>query len=157
MVPLLGQNLFPAFKERDFLMHWVAQPGTSREEMVRITTQASKELRAIPGVRNFGAHIGQGTLADEVVGMNFTENWISIDPDVDYDKTLAAVQKVVDGYPGLQRDVQTYLKERTKEVLTGSSDAIIVRIFGDDLDVLRDKADEVKEPSAGSTASSTST
>ena len=58
-LPMLGQNLFPAFKERDFLMHWVAEPGTSRAEMVRITTQASKELRAIPGVRNFGAHIGQ--------------------------------------------------------------------------------------------------
>ena len=59
------------------------------------------------------------------------------------------MQKVVDGYPGLQRDVQTYLKERTKEVLTGSSDAIIIRIFGDDLDVLRDKANEVKELIAG--------
>ncbi|SFR27849.1 heavy metal efflux pump, CzcA family [Lentzea waywayandensis] len=149
IVPFLGQNLFPAFKERDFLMHWVAQPGTSREEMVRITQQASKELRAIPGVRNFGAHIGQGTLADEVVGMNFTENWISIDKDVDYKKTVAAVQKVVDGYPGLQRDVQTYLKERTKEVLTGSSDAITVRIYGDDLDGIRQKANEVKELIAG--------
>ncbi|MEU8300487.1 efflux RND transporter permease subunit [Micromonospora sp. NPDC048909] len=149
VVPLLGQNLFPAFKERDFLMHWVTQPGTSREESVRITEQVSGELRAIPGVRNFGAHIGQGTLADEVVGMNFTENWISIDPNVDYDKTLAAVQQVVEGYPGLQRDVQTYLKERTKEVLTGSSEAISIRILGDDLDVLRQKANEVKELIAG--------
>ncbi|WP_112274702.1 efflux RND transporter permease subunit [Lentzea terrae] len=149
VAPFLGQNLFPAFKERDFLMHWVAQPGTSREEMVRITQQASKELRAIPGVRNFGAHIGQGTLADEVVGMNFTENWISIAPEVDYAKTVAAVQKVVDGYPGLQRDVQTYLKERTKEVLTGSSDAITIRIYGDDLDGIRQKANEVKDLMAG--------
>jgi CzcA family heavy metal efflux pump len=149
VIPLLGQNLFPAFKERDFLMHWVVQPGTSREESVRITTQASKELRAIPGVRNFGAHIGQGTLADEVVGLNFTENWISIDPDVDYDKTVKAVQDVVDGYPGIQRDVQTYLKERTKEVLTGSSDAIVIRLSGDDLDVLRDKANEIKDLIAG--------
>lgn len=143
--PQLGQSLFPAFKERDFLMHWVSQPGTSREEMVRITSQVSRELRAIPGVRNFGAHIGQGTLADEIVGMNFGENWISIDPSADYDKTVAAIQKVVKGYPGLQRDVQTYLKERTKEVLTGSSDAIVIRIYGDDLDVLREKASKVKE------------
>jgi CzcA family heavy metal efflux pump len=143
--PQLGQSLFPAFKERDFLMHWVSLPGTSREAMVRITTQVSRELRAIPGVRNFGAHIGQGTLADEVVGMNFGENWISIDPNVDYDKTVAAIQQVVDGYPGLQRDVQTYLKERTKEVLTGSSDAVVVRIYGDDLDTLRNKAKEVKD------------
>jgi Cu/Ag efflux pump CusA len=132
VLPYMAQSLFPAFKERDFLMHWVALPGTSHPEMIRIINQASKELRSIPGVRNFGAHTGQGTLADEPVGMNFAENWISIDPNVDYDQTLAAVQRVVDGYPGLQRDVQTYLKERTKEVLTGTSEAIVVRIFGDD-------------------------
>ena len=100
VVPMLGQNLFPAFKERDFLMHWVTQPGTSREESVRITEQASKELRAIPGVRNFGAHIGQGTLADEVVGMNFTENWISIDPNVDYDETLPPCRRWSTATPG---------------------------------------------------------
>ncbi|MET0476734.1 MAG: efflux RND transporter permease subunit, partial [Actinomycetota bacterium] len=144
VLPLLGQDLFPAFKERDFLMHWISRPGTSRAETVRITTRASKELRAIPGVRNFGAHIGQGTLADEPVGVNFAENWISIDPKVDYDKTVAAIQKVVDGYPGLQRDVQTYLRERTKETLSGSSEAIVVRISGDDLGVLREKAEEVR-------------
>jgi CzcA family heavy metal efflux pump len=149
VVPFLGQDLFPAFKERDFLMHWVTRPGTSREEMIRITTQVSRELRAIPGVRNFGAHIGQGTLADEPVGINFGENWISIDPSVDYDKTVAAIQKVVDGYPGLQRDVQTYLKERTKEVLSGTSDAIVVRISGDGLGILRQKAEEVKEIFSG--------
>jgi CzcA family heavy metal efflux pump len=143
-LPFLGQSLFPAFKERDFLMHWVAQPGTSREEMVRTTTKASQELRAIPGVRNFGSHIGQGLMADEPVGVNFAENWISIDPSVDYDKTLAAIQKVVDGYPGLQRDVQTYLKERTNEVLTGASEAIVVRVYGDDFAMLRQKAEEVR-------------
>src|SRR5262249_12072776 len=113
VLPYLGQSLFPAFKERDFLMHWVARPGTSQQEMIRITKQVSRELRAIPGVRNFGAHIGQGTLADEPVGMNFAENWISISPSVDYDKTLAAIQQVVERYPGMQTDVQTYLKERT--------------------------------------------
>src|SRR3546814_10313519 len=70
--------------------------------------------------------------------------WISVDPKVDYDKTLAAVQAAVDGYPGLVRDVQTYLKERIREVLTGSPTAITVRIFGEDLATLREKADEVK-------------
>jgi CzcA family heavy metal efflux pump len=147
--PFLGQSLFPRFKERDFLMHWVARPGTSHPEMLRIVTQASKELRAIPGVRNFGAHIGQGTLADEPYGINFAENWISIDKSVDYDKTLAAVQEAVDGYPGLYRDVQTYLKERTKEVLSGTSESIVVRIYGDDLGLMRQKAEEIKQILSG--------
>jgi hypothetical protein len=53
--------------------------------MDRITIQASKELREIPGVRNFGAHIGQALIMDEVVGMYFGENWISVDPSVNYD------------------------------------------------------------------------
>ncbi len=143
--PQLGQSLLPDFKERDFLMHWLTKPGTSWPEMNRITIQASKELRSIPGVKNFGAHIGQALIMDEVVGMYFGENWISVDPAVDYDETLAKIQETVDGYPGLYRDVQTYLKERIREVLTGSSDAIVVRIYGYDLDLLTQKAAEVKE------------
>ena len=142
--PRLGQSLLPDFKERDFLMHWLTEPGTSVTEEVRITAAANEELIKIPGVRNFGAHIGQALIMDEVYGVYFGENWISVDPKVDYDKTLAAVQEAVDGYPGLVRDVQTYLKERIREVLTGSPTAITVRIFGDDLATLRAKADEVK-------------
>jgi CzcA family heavy metal efflux pump len=149
VLPSLGQELLPEFKERDFLMHWLGKPGTSRPEMYRITLQASKELRAIPGVRNFGAHIGRAVAADEVVGMYFAENWISIEPTADYDKTLAAIQEVVDGYPGLVRDVQTYLKERIREVLTGASEAIVVRIYGPELEVLRAKAEEVRQILAG--------
>jgi CzcA family heavy metal efflux pump len=141
--PSLGQELLPSFKERDFLMHWITKPGTSHPEMWRITAQACNELMTIPGVRNCGSHIGQAVNADEPYGVYFTENWISVDPAVDYDATLAKVQETVDGYPGLIRDVQTYLKERIREVLTGASDTIVVRIYGPDLEVLREKADEV--------------
>jgi Cu/Ag efflux pump CusA len=144
-LPFLGQSLLPSFKERDFLMHWLTKPGTGHEEMVRITTLANRELLSIPGVRNAGSHIGQALLMDEVVGIEFGENWISVDPSVDYDKTLASIQQVVDGYPGLYRDVQTYLKERIREVLTGSSEAITIRIYGQDLEVLRQQAEAVNE------------
>ena len=51
---------------------------------------------------------------------------------------------MVDGYPGLFHDVLTYLKERIKEVLTGAGATVVVRIFGPDLAVLRDKAHEVE-------------
>ena len=145
ITPQLGQSLLPSFKENDFLMHWVTKPDTSHPEMIRITEAANDELSEIPGVQNFGAHIGQALLGDEVVGIHFGENWISIDPDANYDGTVAAVQEVVDGYPGLRRDVQTYLKERIREVLTGAGDTIVVRIYGDDLEILRSEAEEVKE------------
>jgi Cu/Ag efflux pump CusA len=147
--PQLGQSLLPDFKERDLLMHWVTKPGTSLEEEVRITTRSAEALGAIPGVRNFGAHIGQAANADEVVGPEFGENWISIDPEADYDETLLAVQTEVDGYPGLYRDVQTYLKERIREVLTGTDEAIVVRISGDDLETLGNLADGLEDVMSG--------
>ena len=149
VLPQLGQSLLPSFKERDFLMHWLTKPGTSWPEMNRITIQGSKELRNIPGVQNFGAHIGQALIMDEVVGMYFGENWISVDPAVDYDETLDAIQTAVDGYPGLYRDVLTYLKERIREVLTGSHEAVTIRIYGRELDILRDKAEDVRDALVG--------
>lgn len=143
--PLLGQELLPSFKERDFLMHWLGKPGTGHQEMMRSSVLACNALRSIEGVRNCGTHIGQALLMDEVYGIYFAEHWISVDPSVDYDATLAKVQATVDGYVGFYTDVQTYLKERIREVLTGSSHPVVIRIYGEDLNVLRAKAAEVEE------------
>ena len=64
-VPFLGEELLPNFREYDFLMHWVEKPGASVEASRRITEAASRELMAIPGVRNFGSHIGRAEVADD--------------------------------------------------------------------------------------------
>jgi CzcA family heavy metal efflux pump len=141
----LGQSLFPAFQERDFLMHWVGVPSTSDAETVRTTTAVSKELRAIPGVRSFGAHIGQALLGEEVFGVNFGENWISLDPSADYTRAREEIDAVAVKYPGLFAEVQTYLDERIEEVLTGGKEPIIIRVYGEDLGVLREKSAEVLE------------
>jgi CzcA family heavy metal efflux pump len=140
----LGEEFLPNFQENDFLMHWVEKPGTSLEAMRRLTVRASQDLKQIKEVRNFGSHIGRAEVADEVVGPNFTELWISVDPKADYKTSMAKVQAVIDGYPGLvQKDVLTYLKERIKEVLTGSGATVVVRIYGPDMATLRSKAAEV--------------
>ncbi len=144
-----GSEFLPEFQETDFLMHFIAKPGASVEEMNRMTILASRELLAIKGVRNFGSHIGRAEVADEVYGPNFTELWISIDPDVDYQSTLKKIQLAMEGYPGMFCDVQTYLKERSKEVLSGSSFSIVVRLFGPDLDTLRSKAKEAEKVMGG--------
>ncbi|MCC8392841.1 efflux RND transporter permease subunit [Paraburkholderia sp. MMS20-SJTR3] len=137
-------QFLPDFRETDFLMHFVEKPGTSLEAMERITKRASGELRAIPGVRNFGSHIGRAESGDEVYGPHFTELWISLDEQADYDASVKKIQDVIDGYPGLYRDVLTYLRERIKEVLTGAGATIVVRIFGPEVDGLRMSAEAVK-------------
>ncbi|VVT07538.1 Acriflavin resistance protein [Sphingomonas aurantiaca] len=142
-------QFLPDFRETDFLMHFVEKSGTSIEAMDRITIRASKELRSIPGVRNFGAHIGRAEAADEVVGPNFTELWISLDENAPYDASVARIKAVIDGYPGLYRDVLTYLRERIKEVLSGAGATVVVRIFGPDQGELRAAAERVRAKVAG--------
>jgi CzcA family heavy metal efflux pump len=141
----LGEEFLPNFQEYDFLMHFVEKPGTSLDAMRRITVRACNDLLAIPGVRNFGSHIGRAEVADEVVGPNFTELWISVDPNADHAAALKKIEHVINEYPGLKRDVLTYLKERIKEVLTGAGATIVVRIFGPDIVTLRAKAQEVSK------------
>jgi CzcA family heavy metal efflux pump len=141
--PQLGQSLFPGFKERDFLIHWVAPPGTSAAEMERSTTKISKELLAIPGVQSAGAHIGQALLGEEVAGVNLGEIWVSLAPNADYTAALDRIHSVTLGYPGLFREVQTYLDERISEVLTGGKEPIVVRTYGEDLKTLRATSDQI--------------
>jgi Cu/Ag efflux pump CusA len=145
VLPALGTPMLPSFKEPDVMIQWQAPPGTSYPEMARITTLASRELRSIPGVRNVAANVGRAVLGDQVVDVNSAQLVVSIDPAADYDTTVATIRKVVRGYPGIRSDVQNYLKETTRQVLTGSSDDIVVRISGPDLGVLRSKAEEVRQ------------
>ncbi len=141
----LKAALLPEFRENDFLMHWVAQPGTSLTALQRTALRVSPELRAIPGVQSFGAHLGRAEAADEVVGPNFGELWIHVDPSANHEHAADAVRQTIARYPGLRRDVETYLRERIDEVIAGSSGAIVVRISGPDLAALRQAANDLAE------------
>jgi CzcA family heavy metal efflux pump len=144
VTPLLGQSLFPQFKERSFLIHWITAPGTSDPEERRIVTEADRRLRALPGVQATGTHIGQAFLGEEIAGVNFAEEWVTIAPDVDYDRTIAEIRGIVNSYPGMYHNIVTYLNERIEEVLTGTQEPVVVRIYGPDLTVLRAKGQEIQ-------------
>ncbi len=145
IAPQLGTSLFPEFREPDFLIHFITTPGTSAVEQQRMIARLSGDLRSIPGVRSFGSHVGQAFLGEEIAGVNFGENWISTDPNMDRDQIVEEISAVTESYPGVYRDVQTYLNERIEEVLTGAKEPIVIRIYGSDLHVIRAKADEIEE------------
>jgi Cu/Ag efflux pump CusA len=142
--PVSEGSLLPMFRERDILVEMEGPPGTSDTEMARITSRASRELRAIPGVRNVSAHVGRAIMSDRVTDVESSELWVSIDRTADYDATLAAIQETVAGYPGLDIDVDTYLTERVRDEAE-IDDEFVVRVYGDDLETLHKKAEEVKQ------------
>jgi CzcA family heavy metal efflux pump len=145
VLPTLGQELLPTFREPAVIVQWEGAPGTSQPEMARVTALASAELRSLPGVRSVTTQIGRAVLGDQVVGINASQLWVSLDPKANYEATLAAVRATAEGYPGLIRKVQTYLNSRIREALTGSGDAIVVRVYGPDIATLRAKAEEVRQ------------
>ncbi|MFZ2406338.1 MAG: efflux RND transporter permease subunit [Methylobacter sp.] len=145
VLPFFKLSLLPTFKQTDLLIQWEASPGTSRMEMNRVMSQASLELRSLPGVRNVGSHIGRAETGDRTVDINSGELWIRIDPASGYDTVLAAIREVVDGYPGVFREVETYQPEKVEEALTKAAEDLVVRVYGHDLGVLRDKAQEVRQ------------
>jgi CzcA family heavy metal efflux pump len=141
----LGQSLLPTFKERHLRIDWVGAPGTSHPAMARMMTLASREVRSIPGVSGAYVHVGRAITGDQVVDVNASQLWVSIDPKADYDATVGAVRETIDGYPGLARNVQSYLTDRIREVLAGASQSVVVRIYGKKRDVLNAKAEEVRQ------------
>jgi Cu/Ag efflux pump CusA len=161
LIPVARGPLIPAFQDRNIVASLDAAPGTSRPEMARIVARASRELRSLPGVSDVGAHLGRAVTGDQVVDVNSSELWIKVRPDADYDATRAAIQRVVEGYPGFTHSVGTYEKQRIRDVgavddrqadqpaassadldvLTGADRRpLLVRVYGEDPTVLRQQA-----------------
>jgi Cu/Ag efflux pump CusA len=145
----LSVSTRPALKERDVLVEIEAPPGTSLPKMTEITRRAVKDLRAIRGVADAGGQVGRAITSDQIVNVNAGEVWVKIGSGADYARTVASIKETVLRYPGVSSDVLTYSEERVDDVLGGEDDDAVVRVYGEDMTVLRAKADEVREVMAG--------
>jgi Cu/Ag efflux pump CusA len=149
ILPRLDLTLLPAFKERDLLIELTAIPGTSQPEMSRISGRIADELRTIHGVRSVAAHIGRAIRGDQVVNVNSAQLWVDMDLNANYAATAASIQKVMDDIPGLRNDVKTYLRGKGGDVVQEAEDNVVVRLYGDEDDVLRAQAVRVQDEIKG--------
>jgi CzcA family heavy metal efflux pump len=164
-LPLMGSSLIPSFKDKDVLVRLNGAPGTSQPEMTRVAAQVGRELRAIPGINNVGAHVGRAITGDQVVDVNAGDLWVTIDSKVDYDETMAAIDRVVARLP-VEHTVITNSEQEIRDVgalvegdnpatgdgfnvLTGADKPLTVRVFGENLDVLRTQANTVRQAISG--------
>jgi Cu/Ag efflux pump CusA len=140
----MGSSVLPTLKESQVLVRWDAAPGTSLPEMDRLTARAAKEMRALPGVTQVGGHVGRAVTADQIVGINSGELWVTIGSDANYGRTLTSIRNVMAGYPGLGSHVEAFSTEKVRESLAGTtSDAIDVRLYGEELPVLESTANKL--------------
>jgi CzcA family heavy metal efflux pump len=162
-LPLLHTSLIPSFKDRDVLVHLQSPPGTSETKMSGLTAQVSRELGAIEGVEDVGGHVGRALTGDQIVDVNSSTLSVNIGSDADYDATVAEIQDVVGSLDEpVKRDVVTYSQQKIGDVgtlvdaeapssgdnlnvLTGADKPLVVRVYGQNLDVLRREANDVQD------------
>lgn len=143
------RSFIPTYKETDVFVELQGSAGASLQAMSRSVEGLMKDLRAIPGVRNAGAQIGRALLSHEMADVNSATVWVSLDPATNYEATVATVRETVDAHQDISGEIQTFLSKKMRESMTGEDKAISVRIYGQDLDILRAKAIEIKQALQG--------
>ena len=145
-LPFFGASFIPELKEGHFIVHMSAAPGTSITESLRVGARVTEALRALPVVRSVAQKVGRAELSEDTNGTHYSEFDVDLKPGLSGDVAEAAdaeVRQVLAGFVGVNFAVKTFLTERVEETLSGYTAAVAVNIFGNDLDVLDAKANEV--------------
>jgi Cu/Ag efflux pump CusA len=130
--------------DRNLLVHWQAEPGTSLTEMTRAVTDAVHDVNAVPGVASAGATVGRAVQSDERVNVDAAELWVRMSPSADYNRTTSSIARVLSGFPGVRSQAETYAQDRLQNVEGQTPQGLVVRVYGIDLSVLTQKAEQIR-------------
>jgi CzcA family heavy metal efflux pump len=146
-LPFFGAEFIPELKEGHFVVHMSAVPGTSLDQSLRIGNHIADELRKLPAVRSVAQRAGRAEQSSEDTwGPHYSEIEVDLKPGIsgsEAAQTQADVRRVFAGFVGVNSSVMTFLSERIEETLSGYTAAVVINIFGNDLDVLDRKAQEI--------------
>ncbi|MFY0652280.1 MAG: CusA/CzcA family heavy metal efflux RND transporter [Cyclobacteriaceae bacterium] len=148
----LGGEFVPTLDEGDFVIQPVLQTGTSLSKTVEITTHIEQVIKTFPEVKQVVTRIGAAEVPTDPMSMEETDVIITLHPkdewkSADGKDELAnlikeALQKDI---PGVDYEFTQPIEMRFNELITGVRADLAIKIFGEDLSVLADKADEVAE------------
>lgn len=146
-LPFLSGSFIPEMKEGHYTVHMAAAPGTSLPESMRIGREITLALGKISGVRLVAQRAGRAAEVVDPVGVNTSEFEVDLKPmsGNEQTRTLADIQRTLARFPGLTTSANTFLKERIDETISGYTAPVIVNIFGNDLDILDAKAQEIAQ------------
>lgn len=138
LYPKMGHDFLPAFKEETALISTTSAPGTSLEEMNKISDVVEQQLLSIPEVNLVGRRLGRAERGDHVVPVSTAEF------DVDFRNDGRSRQEILDEIkakvktvPGTFSVLTGPLADRIGHMLSGVSAPVAIKIFGPDLDQLR--------------------
>ncbi len=145
LIPSLGGEFLPPFREGSLTISVVSLPGTSLVESDAIGARVERRLLAHPAVVSTSRRTGRADLDEHAQGPNASEIDARLDlADYDLDDVLAELRADLTGFPGTSVTVGQPIGHRIDHMLSGTRAAIAVNLFGPDLQPLRDIAAEIE-------------
>ncbi|MCE9603434.1 MAG: CusA/CzcA family heavy metal efflux RND transporter [Planctomycetia bacterium] len=149
VVSQLGRDFLPSFNEGSVQINVLLPPGTSLDtsnQIAGMVDQRLKKMQTDGKVLAFGRRTGRAELDEHAEGVNVSEIIVSLNPNAHQsrEEVLAEMREELTQVPGVTISAEQPLAHLISHMLSGVKAQIGIKLYGDDLTVLRTKADEMK-------------
>jgi cobalt-zinc-cadmium resistance protein CzcA len=147
--PRLGREFIPVMDEGAFDMDIQLLPGISLDEAVRVSTAVEQKLKQFPELETIVSRTGQTGVAIEARGVDKTGYVGHLRPRKEWrsarskDELFNKMRDSLAAIPGMAFGFSQPIQCRIDELVAGTRAQLIVRLFGEDLDTLKSKANEI--------------
>jgi cobalt-zinc-cadmium resistance protein CzcA len=149
LVPLLGKSFIPTLQENSITPAISRVPNMSLDEALRIEFEAMKRIMEIPGVKMVVSKLGRGESpadpqaqndSDPVVTLKNRDEWPDGWTQADFEDAIRGKLKDI---PGMNLAMSQPIAQRVDEMVTGVRSQVAIKLFGDDLQELKETADHI--------------
>lgn len=147
----MGGEFVPTLDEGDFVIQPVLKTGTSLGKTIELTTQMEQILKQFPEVRQVVSRIGAAEVPTDPMSMEESDVIITLHPKSEWvsaetkDELAEAFKAALSVLPGIEYEFTQPIEMRFNELITGVRADLAIKVFGQDLDLLYEKATEIKE------------
>jgi len=155
LLPFLGTAFIPEMKEGSVVPAMDRVPNISLQESLRMEREAMRLVMEVPGVKSAVSGVGRGESPADPQSQNESTPIVSLKPRDEWPEgwTQETIQEQIreklKALPGVNIIMAQPISDRVDEMVTGVRADVAVKIFGDDLDLLKAKADEIARVARG--------
>jgi cobalt-zinc-cadmium resistance protein CzcA len=149
LVPMLGTEFLPALDEGSIAINAVRLPSASLAGSLEVATELEKRLLGFPEVETVVTKTGRASIGEDPMGPEQSDLFVMLKPRREWssgrDKSdlIAAMQESLSGVPGLRLSFSQPIALRVNELVSGIKSDVAIKLFGSELDVLRDTAESL--------------
>ncbi|MEH2084956.1 MAG: efflux RND transporter permease subunit [Nostoc sp.] len=142
----LGQVFLPEFQDRALVITTILMPGQSLDATKQVGLAIENNLKKDPRIQAVQFRSGRAQGDTEVAGVNVGELDIQLSEEggKDREKAIEMIREQFEKIPGVVPNIGGFISHRMDEVLSGVRSAIAVKIFGPDLEQLRQLGQQVQ-------------